>query len=99
MTEHKEHLMEETSLSAYEEMKDKLGERQLEIYNYLKSTGRNATDCEIMVGLGQEDTNYVRPRRFELVNKFKLVGFDIKRKCEVTGKLAMAWKIVGEHLK
>jgi len=60
---------------------------------------RNATDCEIMVGLKQDDTNYVRPRRYELVNKFKVVGSDGKRICKVTGKKVIAWRIVKEVFK
>lgn len=88
-------MVEETSLEAFEQIKEKIGERHQEILNALKyfnETGRDATDYELAIHLGQSDPNYVRPRRYELVNKFKLVGFSQKRICSVTGKIALAWR-------
>lgn len=103
MGEHKAHNMQETSLKAYDELKIKLGERQAEVYEALRqiienNNKKDATDQEIraFIELFKEksvDTNYVRPRRYELVNKFKLIGFSQKRECNVTGKMALAWKI------
>lgn len=89
--------MQETSLEAYEEIKSKISERHREILNALKEIqekGEDATDYEIAIYLGKSDPNYVRPRRYELVNKLKLVGFSQKRRCKITGKKALAWKIL-----
>lgn len=94
-------MIQETSLEAYEQIKDKIGERHQLILNALKilnDKGEDATDYELAVYLGQQDPNYVRPRRYELVNKFKLVGFSQKRICSVTGKMALAWKILRTRL-
>ena len=94
--------MQETSMISWEEMHEKVGQRHEEIYFALMKlcySQKDATDQEIKQFLGQLDANYVRPRRFELVNDFKLVGFSQKRKCRVTGKTAMAWKIVQRRLK
>ena len=86
-------MIQDTSLKALEEIKDKMGERQLLVYNALKELGE-ATDYEIAKHLGKNDPNFVRPRRYELVNKFKLIGFSRKKTCKVTGKQALAWKVV-----
>jgi len=94
-------MIQETSLEAYEQIKEKIGERHQSILNALRilnKNGRDATDYELAVYLGQADPNYVRPRRYELVNKFKLVGFSQKRICAVTGKVALAWKILRTRL-
>jgi len=84
---------QQTSIEAYKEMKPKIGERQLEILKALKFLGL-ATDYEIAKFLGKDDPNYVRPRRFELVNKLKLVCYAGKTKCSVTGKNALTWKLI-----
>lgn len=89
--------MEETSLEAYEEIKPKLSERHQQVYDALEDfqrEGKNATDFELTKHLEKEDPNYVRPRRYELVNKYKLVGFSEKRICSITGKMALAWKLL-----
>lgn len=90
-------MIQETSLKAFREIQDKLGERQLLVLNALKELcyrQGNATDQEIKQYLSKAEPNFVRPRRYELVNKFKLVGFDEKRTCRVTGKTSLAWKVV-----
>jgi hypothetical protein len=94
-------MMEQTSLQAFEEIKIKLGGRQQQVLQALKhfnNKGEDATDYELAVYLGQSDPNYVRPRRYELVNKFKLVGFSQKRVCSVSGKMALAWKVMRTRL-
>lgn len=94
-------MISETTLQAYEEIKSNLGERQAEVLDALKTfhdSGKDATDYELTVFLGKTDPNFVRPRRFELVNKFKLVGFSQKRICLITGKMALAWKPLRQRL-
>jgi len=97
MGRHKTHDMQQTSLIAYDNLRTKLGERQLIILkaiNELCSVMKDCTDSELMNHLMKQDPNYVRPRRFELVNKFKLVTFSRKRVCKITGETCMAWKIL-----
>lgn len=94
-------MIEETSLEAYEQIKPHLGKREEEVLNALRNfnrEGKDATDYEITIYLGQRDPNYVRPRRYDLVNKYKLVGFSQKRVCSITGKMALAWKILRTRL-
>ena len=82
---------------AHESIKHKFGYRQrliLRAISELCSVMGDATDSEIMSHLTKVDPNYVRPRRFELVNQLKVVGFSQKRRCKVTGETCMAWKIL-----
>jgi len=103
---HKKHNMQETSLEAYDELLQ-IGNRQLEILNALRvlcSIQGNATDQEIKTFLEERkgrsvEPNYVRPRRYELVNVLKLVAWDEKRECRITGKKALAWKVLDRQLK
>jgi hypothetical protein len=96
MTEHKEHNIQDTSVEAYLSILKKISERHQIIYCALfelcKIQG-DATDYEIAKFLSKDDPNYVRPRRYELLNKFKIIELSQKRNCLVTGKNAMAWKI------
>lgn len=97
MGKHKSHRIQETSLMAHENIKPKLGERQsiiLKAIYDLCSVMDDCTDSEIMSHLIKQDPNYVRPRRYELVNKFKFVAFSQQRKCKITGETCMAWKIL-----
>ena len=95
-------MIQETSLQAYKEILPEMGERQLIVLNALRelcNANLDATDQEIRVYLRKADPNYVRPRRNELVNKFKLVGFSQKRPCKVTGKTSLAWKVLDRQLQ
>jgi len=99
MPEHENHEMQETSLLSFEEMRDKLTARHKEIYHALMDLCEiqgDATDQEIKEYLEQDDANYVRPRRYELVNNsnLKCVGLSRKRTCSVTGKRSCAWKVL-----
>lgn len=90
-------MIQETSKEAYQSLNAELGERQLIVYHALKDlhlTQLDATDQEIKRFLGKAEANFVRPRRFELVNDKKLIGFSQKRKCKVTGMTSLAWKVV-----
>lgn len=101
MTSHESHHMQETSLKSYDELKN-LGKRHEEIYEAIKTIANrynDATDQEVKQFLGKTEPNYVRPRRFELVNDMRLIGFSRKRKCSVTGKKVMAWKILQRRIK
>lgn len=82
-----------TSIIAYNEIVPKLNERYVAIIQALSST-IDATDYELAKMLGKSDPNYVRPRRYELVNKYKLVCYSQTRKCFITGKTALAWKLL-----
>ena len=102
---HKKHKMQITSLTSYEELKDTLGEKQLFVLKGFKNLSLiqgDATDMEVARFLNT-DTNVVRPRRYELVNEFKLIGINQKRACRITKKMAIAWKLniplVSENLK
>lgn len=86
---------QQTSLLAFQQIKPKMGKRQEEVFNALCKLceqQEDATDQEIRVFLGKDEPNYVRPRRYELVNSLKKVCSSNKRKCKVTGKVAIAWK-------
>jgi len=90
-------MIQETSREAFKDIQESLGERQILVLNALKRLCQmygSATDREIAFHLSKGDPNFVRPRRFELVNKYKLVGFAIKRPCRITGKTALAWKVL-----
>lgn len=99
---HQEHHIEETSLIAWNEIQGTLGERQRIVLNALYELTRiygDATDYEITSYLSKPDPNYVRPRRHELVNKYKLICFSQQRICRVTGKKSMAWKPIRYNLE
>lgn len=79
--------MQTTSLIAYrDEVKPHLGERQKAVYDVLT---HDMTNSEIAQRL-QSPINTITPRIFELREK-KLVREWGKRKCKVTGRLAIAW--------
>lgn len=88
----------ETSAEAHRDMASsgKMCDRQREVMNALaiinSSVALDATDSEIARALGHSDPNYVRPRRFELVEK-GLVVASRKRRCLVTGRTCIAWSV------
>ena len=89
-------MIQQTSLMAYRELDD-LGTRRAKVYKALRELTDiygDATDQEIKQYLNLPDANFVRPRRFELVNELKLVGCSQKRICRVTGKTSIAWKVL-----
>ncbi len=94
---HTKHEVEETSLQAHKEINSEIGKRHELILRALKELCKNngdATDSEITRYLGKWDPNFTRPRRYELVNKFRLVGYSRTRMCRITGKSCMAWEIL-----
>ena len=85
--------MSDTSLGAFHRNKDKLSNREKEVYETLIRYCTNyvgLTDQEITKLLNQSDPNYVRPRRRELVKKG--IVFDVgKRECTVTHETSTIW--------
>jgi hypothetical protein len=87
-------MIQQTSLNSYQELlvRDMLNSGQDDVYSALMILN-SATDREICEYLQLGDPNKVRPRRFELC-ELGLVGEDCKRKCSITGKTVISWKIL-----
>lgn len=84
-------MIQATSQKSFLEEKHKgIGERQAVILNVIRTHGP-ITDKEIAERLLVPDPNYVRPRRFELVEAGLVEPYGAKRPCRVTGKTSMAW--------
>ena len=87
--------MRQTSLLAYEEVKNKdLSLRYERIIESLRYYGA-MTDREICNVLRYKDPNKVRPRRNELVKMGVLVEFGI-RICSISRKKAIMWGVPSE---
>ena len=86
-------MMQETSLTAFEQVKKTLGKRQQLVYDTLLKLGC-VTDMELARYL-RMDARSVGPRRNELVKKGLVVECE-KRQCTVTKKTAIAWRGVIE---
>lgn len=94
-------MIAETSIEAYKKILPKVADRCLIILKAMRQMLMpygDVTDQEIKEFLRKEDPNYVRPRRYDLVNKYKLVGFSSKRECSVTGMTCRAWKVLDSQL-
>lgn len=82
-----------TSVVCYHDLVSEgfVGDRQAVVYDMLKSfPGR--TDRELAELLFDDDPNMVRPRRKELVD-MGLVEELPKRKCSVSGRMALTWRV------
>lgn len=89
-----QHHMRSTSLEAWREVQPKIGRRQRQILRYLGTASRaglNLTNMELAEGLGWS-VNRVTPRVLELRKKGR-VELAEKRRCRITGRFAMAWKV------
>jgi len=86
----KKNTMQQTSLSAYEQIKDKLGEKQLRVIEVLRQF-ENASNMEIASAL-EWSINRVTPRVLELRNMrvIEQVGL---RTCMVTGQNVNVWRL------
>jgi predicted ArsR family transcriptional regulator len=85
-------MIQDTSRISYHEEKVKgLSERQMKVFDVIARQGP-VTDQEIAAALYATDPNFVRPRRFELVRE-GVVEPDLKRKCKVTGKTSITWRL------
>lgn len=85
-------MIQRTSIESYygEKKAGRLGERQRAVYELIKENPGH-TDRELARILAAADPNTVRPRRYELVEKGLVIDAG-KRKCRVTGKVAMTWR-------
>lgn len=97
---HESHSMRDTSLLTYGWLQNVgLGEKQRKVFEVIKTCTlqhNHPTDREIARKLDYKDPNKVRPRRFELMEEGIIVEAG-KRKCSISGRLALTWK-VPEHL-
>lgn len=83
--------MRQTSLDAYNELRERLGEMENIVYYGFKQFGLH-TDREMTEILGLSDPNKIRPRRNNLFKKGLLKEYP-KRKCSVSGKTSIVWGI------
>lgn len=88
----------DTSLMAWNEVRETLSERQAVVYDLLQQF-ESLTNEEIGEKLDWK-INCVTPRIFELRHEFDppLVVSDGKRKCTVTGRTAYAWRVIKDTL-
>lgn len=85
----------QTSLLAYEGfvVSGGVGRFQRVVLEALVSVGRPVTDRELIEYCYLSDDFKPRSRRFELW-KAGLVRRGVKRRCEVSGRLAYTWEVV-----
>jgi hypothetical protein len=83
--------MRDTSLLAYQDLKPKLGDKQQSVL-ILIHAHPDCTDLELTYKMGYTDPNKVRPRRKELLD-YGLIVESGKRRCSVSGKLALTWRV------
>lgn len=85
-------MIQETSKIAYlGEVRPTLSDRQVCVFGELQKE-ENLTNSEL-AGRLNWPINTITPRTNELV-KLKLVAEDVKRRCRVTGRTAIAWKVI-----
>lgn len=87
-------MIQQTSLEAYAQAKRNLGEKQQIVLELLRRTyPLDFTNMEIAYVLGWP-INRVTPRVYEL-RQMGYVSASRKRKCDITGFNAIAWKYNG----
>lgn len=85
-------MVRDTSIISYRELQaGKLGLLQQKVFDVIKQHPLGITDREIINIVGIEG-NSIRPRRYELFKKGLVVEAG-KRKCSISGKLALTWKL------
>ena len=82
--------MKSTSIEAYGNIYETLGQRQQQVYDGFEGNG-SCTNLEIS-HLMQIPINCVTPRTNELVKKGLIVEDEI-RICNVSGRRAISWKV------
>jgi len=87
--------VQETSLSAYADIKPELPDRQRQVFDCIRNHDTPMTNTEISNITGIP-INAVVPRVFEL-RQLGMITFAGKRPCGITGKLCMTWKPAGEQ--
>lgn len=87
-------MVRDTSIKTYYQIKEEglIGDRQIEVYELLMKMP-NLTDREITIHLHQQDPNYARPRRKELLD-MGLIESSGKRKCSITHRIVYQWRIL-----
>jgi len=83
--------MQPTSLQAYDEVKRTLGRRQRIVLEKLDYNPTAMTNSELAYALGKT-INTITPRIFELRKKGLVMEHE-KRKCTITGRTAIAWRV------
>ena len=83
-------MIEKTSLQAFEEVRENLGERQLLVLNALRVI-QPATNSMIAQYLNKP-INTITPRVHELRNQKKRVSYAFTDVCPITKRKAMFWK-------
>ncbi len=78
-----------TSLLAYADVLEKLGERQEQVYRELRRLPASNKMLSVALGL---DINRITPRVLEL-RKMGVVLEYKKEKCEFTGRLVSIWQV------
>lgn len=84
-------MVQQTSLDAYEEVKLDLGDRQLLVYNKLKDL--ECSNNMILSRILNLPINTITPRVLELREK-GLVVADSVRKCPITKRASVFWRVV-----
>lgn len=85
-------MIQETSRLAYRKVRKKLGRRQVEVLQiFTRDEDKNFTNMEVAEMLGWS-INRVTPRVKELREKGYLRLVE-RRRCSITGNLAMAWML------
>jgi predicted transcriptional regulator len=82
-------MIQETSLTAFKEIIEELGDRQLQVLNAIKQI-QPCTNSMIANYL-MLPINTITPRCLELRNK-KLVTYSHTDKCPITSRNALYWK-------
>jgi len=86
-------MIQQTSLDAFSEVKDSLGERQLQVLNFFRThRDLDFSNNELSWNL-QLPINRVTPRVYELRSKGYLCH-SLVRYCRITGKKVIAWKLI-----
>lgn len=84
--------MQSNSLETYKWLKQEgiLGDRQNEVFQLILNNP-NKTDRELLELSDQEDSNYIRPRRRELV-RLGIIETSGDRLCSVTHRKSALWR-------
>lgn len=84
-------MVQTTSLISYESIKKTLGRRQLCVLEKLDYNPTAMTNTELSFALDWP-INTIVPRIFELRQKGLVIEHQ-KRKCNITGRTAIAWRV------
>jgi len=91
---HKKHKVRDTSIDSYLNLGN-MSEMQRIVYQCILDNSKKGlflTDREIASDLHLPDSNSVRPRRFELMDK-GIIEETEKRECSISHRLVLTWKV------